>query len=124
MTSSSQAPTLADVAERLTNLVGQFSQFAQSTGQWQVEHEDRHTRLEAEVVRNTGNFGSLQTPLQSLEALVGQVAQDGSTVATTLVSRVHAIEQYVMLEGTGLRARIAGIEQHLAQRTTGRAMGL
>ena len=113
MTSSSQLPSMADVVNQLASLASRFDQFAQSTGQWQVEHEDRHARLEAEVVRNTSNLAALQTPLQALEGLVGQVAQDGSMVASTLVARVHDIEQYAMREGTGIRARIVGLEQHL-----------
>ena len=106
---TAQLPSIGELAAQVTQLLA----IATEHTSWQNLHEDRHARLEAEVLRNTSNLAALQTPLQTLEGLVGQVAQDGSMVASTLVAHVHAIEQYVMLEGTGIRARLEGLDQRV-----------
>ena len=101
------------LAAQVVNLTAQAAEHTA----WQNAHEDRHTALENQVLACRDALNALQAPLQALEAQVLNVASEGSNAAVTLVSRVVSLEQAVMLEGTGLRARIAGIEQNLASAT-------
>ena len=111
---TTQLPSVADLAAQLTALSDRLTELTQ----WQVSHEDRHQALENQVVATASgldslrtDFASLQSPLSLLEAYVGRVANDGTVAAQTLVSRVVNLEQSVTLEGSGLHARVNGLEQ-------------